>query len=260
MILTSKNKVIRILFYFTISTIINDKNCISISDNFQVRIELDQVRIKMDHLGMDFESLLSIEDIENLAVIPEYFRKNYLYNVEVTHIETPSRFFIRLVQNSHFVNIISNISGGNLKKSLKYYVGDIVLYNDEMNPEILRRGQILSNKPTTSRTLLPEFEYVIQAIDYGFVSYAIKRSTIWDCSIDVDPVAYECELARCRPLKNTWDDVSKKGLRRLINGQSLRMICHSHNNDKLVIDLSTHSYNISDLMIMKRWAKLNATM
>lgn len=199
------------------------------------------------------ESLLQ-EEIKEFAVLPNFY-KDYQCEIEIIDVYAPSLFYARLLDNARFVELINYIPRSSLKQIGRYNVEDLVIYAEVNYPGILKRGRIKKVSLNRKRNAT----YEIFAIDFGLLETNIKERDIWHCEIDVEPLAYACQLNKCQPMDlkhGDWDFFAKKKMKDLCEDKfPFMMTFVSHFNNKLVVDLCKDGHDIAEFMASMGWVR-----
>ncbi|XP_019698156.1 RING finger protein 17 isoform X2 [Harpegnathos saltator] len=191
------------------------------------------------------------------------------HQVEVTHIVSPSLFFVRyLSSKAKFIQ---------LEKDLQAYAetcenNSVELQQDDMCvvKQLVKyswnRGRVIAVNTSNSF----ETTYDIFYIDYGYKEQHVTNSRIWnikDEHLKLKPQAIQCCLHGIVPLKNTWTNKSTKDFIKLLRDVSVFMHIVKHNTDILHVDICTTSskdnsmgpQSICNAMIFMKHARSNTS-
>ncbi|CAF4946755.1 unnamed protein product [Pieris macdunnoughi] len=198
------------------------------------------------------QSMFYLPEAMRKTVVP-IFNSNEMSKcfVHVCHIESPSNFFIRLEENTRFVNELNNIPRNKLKVPDSLDAGTVVLFESEKFDRKLTRGKIVA--PVQ---VLRGKKYTIMAIDVGTTDSAISSEKIWACDIELPPFAFPCRLDACKaPNGDIWNESSINGFKSLVPGTP-QMTYVTTVEDQLVVNFLAGHSMVSELMIMCGWAQM----
>ncbi|XP_011561268.3 uncharacterized protein LOC105391486 [Plutella xylostella] len=170
--------------------------------------------------------------------------------VQVTHINHPHSFFVRLPGQEELLAALS--APGEPLEGEVQPGAQVVVYSPQANTTVRGKVYLVDTEKETCD---------IYARDYGFTENNVPIKSLYKSPQATTPsLAKMCQLAHCQPIGDYWSDKSIEAMKYYLGKERTKIVVQAHWRDILLVDLYNNMCpdDVATMMALTGYTTLGA--